>query len=178
MEIVKAKKTDIDEIEKIYENIHDEEEAGRATIGWIRGVYPTRKTAEDALDRGDLFVLKDEGQTVAAAIINRIQVEEYKYAAWKHEAKAQEIMVLHSLVVDPQVKSKGYGKGFVAFYQAYAKQHGCKALRMDTNARNQRARALYKTLGFEEVGIVECVFNGIPHVQLVCLEKYLGENEA
>ncbi|MFR4008665.1 MAG: hypothetical protein ACLT0Y_04885 [Christensenellales bacterium] len=80
MEIVKAKKTDIDEIEKIYENIHDEEEAGRATIGWIRGVYPTRKTAEDALDRGDLFVLKDEGQTVAAAIINRIQVEEYKYA--------------------------------------------------------------------------------------------------
>ncbi len=32
MEIVKAKKTDIDEIEKIYENIHDEEEAGRAAF--------------------------------------------------------------------------------------------------------------------------------------------------
>ena len=24
----------------------------------------------------------------------------------------------------------------------------------------------------EEVGIVPCVFNGIPDVQLVCLEKY------
>ena len=139
MEIVKAKKTDIDEIEKIYENIHDEEEAGRATIGWIRGVYPTRKTAEDALDRGDLFVLKDEGQTVAAAIINRIQVEEYKYAAWKHEAKAEEIMVLHSLVVDPQVKSKGYGKRFVSFYQAYAKQHGCKAFSYIAFSRRDQA---------------------------------------
>lgn len=28
-----------------------------------------------------------------------------------------------------------------------------------------------KMLGYEEVGIVPCVFNGIPNVQLVCLEK-------
>ena len=47
MEIRKAKKSDIDSIEKIYEKIHDSEEKGVVTIGWIRTVYPTRKTAED-----------------------------------------------------------------------------------------------------------------------------------
>lgn len=174
MEIRKATKKDIDQIEKIYENIHDEEEKGLATIGWIRNVYPTRKTAEDALGRGGLFVMEEEGKIVAVAVINQIQVEEYKYAAWKHSAKEDEIMVLHGLAVDPYQKGKGCGRAFVAFYEDYAKQHHCNALRMDTNARNTRARSLYHKLGYEEIGIVPCVFNGIPDVQLVCLEKYLG----
>ena len=53
-------------------------------------------------------------------------------------------------------------------------QHECVALRMDTNARNASARKLYHKLGYEEIGIVACIFNGIPDVQLVCLGKYIG----
>lgn len=174
MEIRKAKISDIDSIEKIYEKIHDSEEKGLVTIGWIRTVYPTRKTAEDALNRDDLFVMVEEGKVVATAIINQVQVDEYKYAAWRHTAKDNEVMVLHTLVVDLFEKNKGYGSAFVAFYEEYAKQRGCIALRMDTNARNMGARKLYQHLGYEEIGIVGCVFNGIPDVQLVCLEKYLG----
>ncbi len=171
--IRKATKNDIDSIESIYENIHDEEEKGLTTIGWIRNIYPTRKTAEDALARNNLFVMEDEGKIVAVAVINQIQVDEYKYAAWKRDAKNDEIMVLHGLAVDPYQKSKGYGRAFVAFYENYAKEHGCIALRMDTNVRNARARSLYRKLGYEEIGIVKCVFNGIPNVELVCLEKLL-----
>ena len=106
-------------------------------------------------------------------------------------------MVLHALAVDPLEKGKGCGRAFVAFYEDYAKQHGCTALRMDTNvlgitdsntcaqcllnfrsavlsgfARlNTRARNLYQRLGYEEIGNVESNFNGIPNVRLVCLEK-------
>lgn len=173
MEIRKAQAGEIDKIELIYKHIHDEEERGAATIGWIRNVYPVRRTAEDALNREDLFVLIDEEQIVATAIINQIQVPEYVNAAWKYAADDNEVMVLHTLVVDPTEKKKGYGKAFVAFYEEYAKQHNCNELRMDTNARNERARQMYRKLGYEEVGIVECVFNGIPDVQLVCLEKHL-----
>ena len=46
---------------------------------------------------------------------------------------------------------------------------------MDTNMINKSARKMYKKLGQEEVGITDCVFNGIPDVKLVCLEKYLGQ---
>ena len=174
MEILKAKNIDIDSIERIYENIHDAEEKGVTATGWIRNVYPTRKTAEDALNRGDLFVMVDEGKIVASAVINQIQVDEYKNAAWQHDAADNEVMVLHVLAVDPFEKNKGYGKAFVAFYEEYAKQHGCIALRMDTNVLNTRARKLYQKLGYQEIGAVKCAFNGIPNVQLVCLEKYLG----
>ncbi len=174
MEIRKAQKSDLSSIEKIYERIHEGEEKGLSTVGWIRNVYPTVKTAEEALNRGDLFVMADDGKITAAAVINRIQVKEYKNAQWKHDATDDEVMVLHALTVDPLEKGKGYGRAFVAFYEDYAKEHGCPALRMDTNVKNTRARKLYQSLGYEEIGVVSCVFNGIPDVQLVCLEKYLG----
>lgn len=174
MEIRKAKLTDIDDIVKIYEKIHDEEEKGLTAIGWMRNVYPTRKTAEDALGRNDLFVMTDENKIVATAVINRLQVDEYKNAEWKRPANNDEITVLHCLAVDPFQKNKGYGKAFVSFYENYAKEQGCTVLRMDTNAKNAKARNLYRRLGYEETGIVNAVFNGIPDVRLVCLEKYLG----
>lgn len=164
---------DIGHINAIYERIHTEEENGSTTIGWLRDIYPTRKTAEDALSRNDLFVMEDEGKIVAAAIINKLQVPEYRSASWKYAADDDEVMVLHTLVVDPLVKHKGYGKSFVLFYEDYAKQHNCKELRMDTNQKNERARKMYHGLGYEEIGTVLCNFNGIPNVPLVCLEKHL-----
>ena len=51
----------------------------------------------------------------------------------------------------------------------------CTSLRMDTNILNLKARKFYQNLGFEEVGVIDCIFNGIPNVQLVCLEKYIGK---
>lgn len=118
--------------------------------------------------------MEDCGKIAAVAVINQIQVPEYKDAAWKHAALNEEVMVLHGLAVDPLEKGKGLGRAFVAFYESYAKQHDCTALRMDTNVTNARARKLYQSLGYEEIGIVSCIFNGIPNVKLVCLEKYLG----
>ncbi len=173
MEIRKAKRDDLEAVEGIYQRIHDEEEQGRSTIGWLRGVYPVRATAEAALERGDLFVLEDGGQVAAAAILNQLQVPEYADCPWAYPAPEDQVMVLHTLVVDPLAQGRGYGRAFVAYYEDYARAHGCPYLRMDTNARNVRARELYAKLGYAEPGIVGCTFNGIPGVRLVCLEKRL-----
>ena len=171
--IRKASETDIPAVAAIYDKLHTEEENGRATIGWIRGVYPTEDTARLALCRDDLFVMEDDGRIVGAAIINQTQVDAYYGGPWQYEAEDSEIMVRHTLVIDPDTAGKGYGKQFVAFYEDYAREHRCKVLRMDTNSRNARARAMYKKLGSREAGIVPCVFNGIRGVELVLLEKTL-----
>ena len=175
MSIRKATRADIPAIAAIYDEIHTAEEAGLATIGWARGVYPTEETARAALARGDLFVAEANGRIVGAAIINQIQVDAYAGAAWQHDAPDDEVMVLHTLVISPQEAGKGYGKAFVAFYEEYALSHGCPYLRMDTNEKNTRARAMYKGLGYAEIGIAPCVFNGIDGVQLVLLEKRLDK---
>ena len=170
--IRKATKQDIPAIEALYDEIHSREEAGETTTGWLRDVYPVRKTAEESVAREDMFVQEDEdGHIIGTGNINQIQVDVYSKGDWKSPAKSEEIMVIHTLVISGKIKRKGYGSEFLKFYEDYALQHGCRYLRLDTNARNAAARAFYKSHGYEEIGIVPTVFNGIPGVDLVLIEK-------
>ena len=161
-------------ISAIYDRIHEAEAAGRLTTGWLKGVYPTEATARAALGAGDLFVLEEDGAIVAAARINRIQVPDYAFIPWKYPALDDEVMVLHTLTVDPRCAGRGYGRVFLAFYEAYALDNGCPVLRIDTNAKNLAARTMYARHGYIESGVIPTVFNGIPGVNLVCMEKRLG----
>ncbi len=165
--------TDLDAVVSIYDSIHDREESGLSTTGWMRSIYPTRATAEEAIRAGDLFVMEEDGQVIATARINQMQGAEYTEARWSQHVPPHKVMVLHTLVVSPNVAGTGCGTRFVDFYEEYAARHNCPFLRMDTNERNTAARTLYKKLGYAEVSIVPCVFNGIEGVRLVCLEKTL-----
>ena len=102
----KALKENIEKIENIYSDIHTCEETGMLEIGWIRTVYPTRETAENALERGDLFVAQDDEEVVGAAIINNQQVDAYKEGRWLYEAPDSEVMVLHTLVISQKLQEK------------------------------------------------------------------------
>ena len=171
----KAKETDIPAVAAIYENIIAEEEAGRATTGWKRGIYPTAETAFSAFRRDELFLLEENGQILAAAIFNLTQCDAYRYGDWLYPAKAGEAFVMHTLVVDPAASGRGVGRRFVAFYEQCARERGISVLRMDTNEKNTVARGLYRKLGFREAGIVPCTFNGLADVRLVLLEKQLSD---
>lgn len=172
--IRKATDHDIAAIAGIYARIHEAEAAGRLSTGWLKDVYPTEATARAALDAGDLFVLEDGGRVVAAARINRVQMPEYALVDWKYPAGNDEVMVLHTLAVDPLRAGRGFGRTFLAFYEDYALQNGCPVLRIDTNAKNNVARIMYAKHGYIESGVIPTVFNGIPDVMLVCMEKRLG----
>lgn len=168
MNIRKANLSDLDSIELIYNDIHSAEENGSTTIGWIRNIYPTRKTAENAIARGDMFVL-EEGPILGTGIINQIQVDCYHGVSWEYET--DDVCVLHTLVISPSAFRRGLGRAFVEFYESWAKEHGFYELRIDTNVKNAGARAMYRKLGYKEIGVVPTVFNGIPDVNLVLLEK-------
>ncbi len=176
--IRKATASDLDAIELIYNRIHEEESRGSMTIGWRKGIYPVRQTAADALTRNDFFVEETNGTIVASAVINQQQVPEYANCTWTYNVPDDKVMVLHTLTVDPSIKGKGFGHAFVDFYEAYAKEQGCQVLRIDTQSKNAAARSFYHHLGFSEAGIVYCTFNGIPDVELVCLEKYISDDSS
>ena len=175
MDIVfkKAGLDDIKDIVRIYDNIHTAIELKGETVGWVRGVYPVEATAKAAINRGDMFVEIADGKTVGTGIINKTQVDVYAGAPWQYQSKDDEVMVLHTLVIDPEASGAGLGKAFVKFYEEQAKENGAKYLRIDTNAKNAAARAFYKKLGFSEIAVVPCDFNGIKGIDLVLLEKKL-----
>ena len=176
--IRKAQKADLPAVADIYEKILTRQDRGEASTGWVRGVYPSLSTAEDAFAADDLFVMEVDGKVVGSCRLNKEQVREYADGSWSVNAPEDQVMVLHTLTIDPDQSGKGYGKQFVAYYEQYAREQGCPYLRMDTNVINLAARAMYKKLGFREAGVVDSVFNGIPGIKLVCLEKTLEAEHA
>ncbi|MBP3448564.1 MAG: GNAT family N-acetyltransferase [Clostridia bacterium] len=169
----KAQETDIERIWEIYLENHILEEEGKAVIGWNRNIYPTRKTAEEAYLRNDLFVSEDETGVVGTAVINHEQMDVYPLGNWQYDAPPDRVMVLHTLVISTRASGKGYGRKFVDFYEQYALENECPYLRMDTNERNVRARNLYRKLGYREIGIVPCTFHSMTGINMVLLEKKL-----
>ncbi len=168
-----ATENDLFAVSEIYRRIHEEERRGKTATGWLPGVYPTKETARAALERGDLYVMEENAAVCAAAVINHIQVDVYADGNWSVPATDDEVLVLHTLAVEPSMFHRGFGRRFVRYYEELARQSGCRVLRMDTNAKNTAARRFYAKAGYTEVGTVPCVFNGIPDVPLVLLEKVL-----
>lgn len=171
--IRRSTEQDIAGVAEIYGKILEREPDNPMT-GWKKGIYPTEQTALEAHRNGELFVMVAGRELVAAAIINHKQVREYADCEWSFSARDDEILVLHTLVVDPGQSGKGYATDFVRFYEAEGVQRDCRVLRLDTNAINAAARKLYQKLGYREAGIVSCDFNGLDRIRLVCLEKDLN----
>ena len=169
----KGTQTDLEAVVRIYNDIHSEEEAGLVSIGWKREIYPSAATAEAALLRDDLFVLEEDGTVLGAGIINQTQMDAYYNAPWEYEADDSGVCVLHTLVISPSASGRGLGRRFAAFYEEYARAHGWKELRIDTNAINTRARRMYHELGYKEIAVIPTEFNGIQNVNLLLLEKHL-----
>ena len=171
--IRKATKEDIAAITAIYDAVLQKEEQGQYTIGWIRGVYPTEDTARTAVESGDMFVMEEDGRIISSARINHEQMPAYASVPWSVDVPDDEVMVMHTLTVDPEMSGHGAGDHFIQFYEDYSLQQGLHVLRIDTNEKNLNARRKYASAGYRECGIIPCEFNGIPDVRLVCLEKVL-----
>lgn len=174
MIIRRACQEDIDSVAAIYRLIHEEERAGRYHIGWNPDIYPVRNTAQGAFGRDELFVCEAEGRIVASAIINSRQEDCYREGDWSQGVTDSEVLVLHTLTVDPCVAKGGIGRKFVAFYEDYARSNGYRSLRLDTQTVNTTARRLYPRLGYREAGIVKTDFHGLRAISLVLFEKMLS----
>ena len=107
MIIRKGTQADLASVEQLYNDIHTAEETGQQTIGWIRGVYPTRATAQAALDANDLFVLEDAGEILGAARINKAQVDSYAEGAWEFSARDELLNTIEGTVPAPDAMPAG-----------------------------------------------------------------------
>lgn len=175
--IRKATPADLDAVLRLYEEMHDAQEAGLIRTNWKRGIYPSHVTALSALERDDLFVMEEDGRIIGSGIINQAQLGIYAGAAWRHAVPDEQVCVLHTMMISPAEFGKGHARAFLAFYERYALAHGCPELRIDTSEINTPARAMYRKHGYREIGVASQDLNGIPDVRLVMLEKYLGEEE-
>jgi len=82
---------DIDELEKLYDDLHDYLRSGSNYPGWIKRVYPVKETAETAIADGNRFILKIGNKIAGSIILNHKPEEAYNQANWSIEIDYSEI---------------------------------------------------------------------------------------
>ena len=172
--IRKATFDDIELIEDTYnEHFRHELEHGAFTI-FKKGVYPTRKDAEKAVDIGTLYVYEENNSIAGSIIVDKAQPTEYTKIVWGQTFTDDEVMVIHLLMVRPSKAGKGIATALVRYAVELAGNNSCKALRLDTGSQNIPAVSLYKKLGFQIVATASMnVGNAIEHSGHLFLEKLL-----
>ena len=74
--IRKATTKDINSISRLYNRVIDYQAANGSYMSWIKNVYPTAKTAEDAQLLDTLYVYDADGKIAGSVIFDCIQPEE------------------------------------------------------------------------------------------------------
>ena len=168
-----ATTADIDAIEAGYTELLLHEAEHGSNSQWELGVYPTRATAERAVETGTMFVMEEDGLICASMILNSHQAPEYCESPWLYPAADDEVLVIHTLCVPPSMAGRGLGKRMVDFATGFGLGRGMRVLRLDTNKKNLPAQRLYLKNGCRLAGSRHCLHEGVLDTELVYLERQL-----
>jgi len=146
---------DLDVLEEIYNKLNDFLQQGINYPGWLKGIYPVRETAKAGILEKSLFTLKAGDRIAGSLILNHEQEEAYNQVCWGMEANESQVIVIHTLVVNPDFMKQGIAQRLMNFAKEYAKQKNAKAIRLDVAIQNQPAISLYEKCGYTFVGTVD-----------------------
>lgn len=172
--IRKATSDDIELIEDTYnEHFKHEMEHEKFTV-FKKGIYPTGKDAEKAINAGTLYVYEEDNSIAGSIIVDKTQPAEYTQIVWGQTFANDEVMVIHLLMVRPSKTGKGIATALIRYAMELAENSSCKALRLDTGSQNIPAISLYKKMGFQIVATASMnVGNAIEHSGHLFLEKMI-----
>ena len=167
--IYKCTDEDVSEVGKVYDTVTEYLENHVNYPRWVRGDYPSLKSAQTALENGSLYAVKNEGEIVCAFVLNDDPQGDYSVGDWKVHIPEGEYMVIHSLAVLDKCYGQGVGQRVVKFCLDTAKERGYKGVRVDVVPGNFPARRLYEKMGFTYAGEKDLKrgFDHIPTFQLL-----------
>ena len=129
-----------------------------------KGGFPSDEMVKNAITEKDQFIGIEDGQIVAAYIMNHDCDEAYHTVRWLTDAEDKEMVVLHALRVLPEYGGRGYSKQLVQHAIDTARERGLKSIRLDCIEGNDIPQKMYMSFGFAYVDTVEITYVdiGIP----------------
>jgi ribosomal protein S18 acetylase RimI-like enzyme len=149
---------DIDELEKLYDDLNDYLSATTNYPGWIKGIYPIREDAVAGIENNTLFVVRHDGKIAGSIILDHHPDEAYNSVRWKIKADYSRIFVIRTFVVHPLFLKMGIGRALMDYSFELAQQSGIKSIRLDVYENNLPAISLYEKCGFEYIDTVDLGF--------------------
>lgn len=155
-------------------------------VCWEHGVHPSPEFLRASLDASQVFVAEAEAEVdgapaaapipfAAAMVLNHEGAIGYDQVPWRVQAHLDEVLVVHVLGTLPAYHGRGYARAMVEACLDEARREGMKAVRLDTFPFNTRARSLYESCGFVDVGTFALAYDNVDEgaAQFVMYERAL-----
>jgi len=149
-----AAANDIDAIEYLYDHLNDYLATHENYPRWKKGVYPIREDAEEAFQKGNLYVAVIDENVVGTVVYSNQQEDAYQTAKWQVPFDVP-VIVIGKLAVLPEYFGSGVGKALLEYAAVVGKQRSAKAIRLDAYEENLPAVRLYEKCGFRYIGLVD-----------------------
>lgn len=134
-----------------------------------QGVETTR--ARFASGQG--FVLDDAGTLVGCVVVaGPFDLERHPGALRSPWYLRRDVAHLHQLAVDPACQGRRLGDRLVAACESWAREHGFRAIALDTAEPAQHLRQRYARLGYAEVDRVQ--WDGKRYESLILVKPLTG----
>ncbi|MCF7744676.1 GNAT family N-acetyltransferase [Aeromonas veronii] len=143
MEIRKATELDIDAIVELNRQIGEIHHAHYPEVFCPPSPEERAFLLDAIAAEGRLFCVAEQDGMVVGFLTARIDINETIPYLSK-----QPICCIGSVVVDEQHCSRGIGKALIAHCDEWAKARDAQQIRLEVMAFNERAQALYASLGF------------------------------
>ena len=146
---------DIDELEKLYDELNDYLATTVNYPGWIKGIYPVREDAVSGVNDNSLFVARCDGKIVGSVILNHQPEKAYENIKWKIDVDYSHIFVVRTFVVHPSFLQMGVGRALMNYSLELAQRLGLSSVRLDVYEKNLPAISLYEKCGFDFIDTVD-----------------------
>lgn len=171
-----ASEDDIDELEKLYDNLNDYLELNINYSGWKKGIYPIRETAKAGIEDRSLFIIRKNNEIAGSVILNHNQDLAYFHADWNVNVDDDKVMVVHTLAVNPKYMRQGISRSLMEFTRKYSLSLGMKAIRLDVSVENTPAIELYESLGYTYIDTVDLGLKDLDRVWFRLYEYDIKES--
>lgn len=145
------------------------EEMQRQGIDQWDDVYPTETMLRNDIDRGEMYLLDEDGVAAGIVTLNNVQSPEYSEIQWEFSGR---ILVVHRLAVHPEFRRQKVASRLMAFAEQDFAYGEYDAIRLDAFQKNPAAVALYERRGYRNAGSVT-----FRKGRFSCFEKRIGGSE-
>ena len=139
-------------------SIFEKARATIATLGidqWQNG-YPSAEVIEGDIERGESFVVEENGSVVATFVILKTEEPTYRniYEGEWLTGKDGSYTAVHRFTITPDARGRGIAAEMLNFAACKALAAGKRSLRIDTHEGNAVMRRMLEKNGFQYTGIV------------------------
>ena len=111
--------------------------------------YPSESVLKADVERGELFVYKEQENLIGIMALTTIMDPEYASVSWL--SPSENNLYVHRLAIAPEHQGKGHARKLMAFAETYARESRFSSIRLDTFSQNKKNQNFYEKRGYSKL---------------------------